>query len=115
MGDTYSAGQAGAQGPGAQASDMTFNQIWQQNASGIDLSALQTQLAILKAQMIAEAKSPEHYQAIAAIAAAEDAAKDSDGPKALERLKAAGGWALKIAEKIAVPVAVLALKAAFGV
>ena len=31
MGDIYSAGQAGAMGPGAQASNITFQQIWNQS------------------------------------------------------------------------------------
>ena len=44
MGDKYIAGQIGAQGPGAHAHDMTFNQLWSQSGQSIDLQALATEL-----------------------------------------------------------------------
>ena len=46
---------------------------------------------------------------------AEVAAKNGDGPKALEHLQNAGQWALDVALKIGVPVAIAALKTALGV
>jgi len=44
MGDNYSAGQAGAMGPGAQASNMTFQQIWNQTQGSLDLQQLSKEL-----------------------------------------------------------------------
>ena len=114
MGDKYEAGQAGAMGPGAHAHDMTFQQIWQQSSSEIDLPTLATQLSQLRAAMSEERESAEHDISIGQVAAAEQAASKGDGPKALEYLKNAGKWALDIASKIGVELATATLKTAFG-
>ena len=55
MGDQYSAGQAGAMGPHSRASNMTFQQIWQQSQSNIDLETLSDELATLRGAMRKEA------------------------------------------------------------
>lgn len=115
MGDRYSAGQAGVQGPGAHAHDMTFNQIWTQSGDGIDLRALGGDLEGLREHLRGAANLPEHDVAIGAVANAEIAAKAGDGPGALAWLAKAGEWALDNASKIGVGVAVAALKAALGV
>ncbi|MBE9511671.1 MAG: hypothetical protein IMY71_12405 [Bacteroidetes bacterium] len=112
MRDKYIAGQVGAQGPGAHAHDMTFNQIWSQTSDKIDLSELANELSKLRLKLKGEATKPEHDISIGAIASAENSAKEGNGPKALEYLSKAGKWALDIATKIGVPVATEALKAA---
>lgn len=115
MGDNYSAGQAGAMGPGAQASNMTFQQIWNQVQGSVDLQQLARELGQLQDALRTEAKEPEHEIAIGTIAAAEAAAKHGNGAKALEYLKKAGGWAFDIATKIGVEIAVAAMKSAAGI
>jgi uncharacterized protein YjbI with pentapeptide repeats len=110
MGDKYIAGQVGAQGPGAHAHDMTFNQLWSQSGQSIDLQALATELTTLRRHLRQEAVEPEHDVAIGAVAHAEVAAKEGNGPKTLEWLGKAGKWTLDNAAKIGVGVATAALK-----
>lgn len=112
MRDKYTAGQVGAQGPGAHAHDMTFNQIWNQTSEKINLFELVSELSELRRKLKEEATKPEHDISIGAIAAAEKSAKEENGPKTLEYLSKAGKWALDIATKIGVSVATEALKAA---
>jgi hypothetical protein len=114
MGDNYSAGQAGAMGPGAQASNMTFQQIWNQTQGSVDLQQLARELERLNAALRSEAKEPEHQIAIGAVSAAEAEAKRGNGPKALEYLKKAGAWAFDVATKIGVNVASGAMKSVLG-
>lgn len=114
MGDRYEAGQVGAQGPGAQAHNMTFQQVWIQCQGDIDLPQLAADLAKLRSAMKTEATSPEHDAAVGAVAAAETAAKKGDGPTAMQYLKAAGKWALDTATKIGTTVASAAIKASLG-
>jgi hypothetical protein len=85
---------------------------WSQ--SGGNLGALAQDLAKLKTELGTQAKDAEHFEAAAAVAKAEDAAKKNDGPRAFDYLKKAGGWALDIATKIGTTVAVEALKKAIG-
>ena len=112
MGDHYSAGQAGAMGPGAQASSMTFQQIWNQNPASIDLVVLKEELSHLRDAMNRDSSEPYHDIAIGEVAAAETAALNGDGPGALEHLKKAGAWASDVATKIGVNVVAAAIKAA---
>lgn len=112
--DTYSAGQAGAMGPGAHAHDMTFQQVWNQSKGDIDLQKLAGDLSDLRSAMKAKATTPEDDAAVGAVAAAETAAKGGDGPKALAHLKSAGKWAFDIATKVGTTVAAAALKTALG-
>ena len=114
VGDTYNAGQVGAQGPGAHAHDMTFNQLWSQSGRSIDLQALAGELSTLRQHLRQEAVEPEHDVAIGAVANAEVAAKEGNGPKTLEWLGKAGNWTLDNAAKIGVGVATAALKTALG-
>jgi hypothetical protein len=114
MGDNYSAGQAGAMGPGAQASNMTFQQIWNQTQGSLDLPKLARELATLQTTLRAEAKNPEHEIAIGAVAAAEASAKQGNGAKTLEYLKKAGSWAFDTATKIGAEIAAAALKSSMG-
>jgi hypothetical protein len=102
IGDTYSAGQAGAIGPGATASNMSFRQLWNQMQGSVSIEELIKELGALRSAMRLEASEPEHEISIGAIAAAEAAAKEGDGAKALEYLKKAGTWAVDVATKIRV-------------
>ena len=115
MGDQYTAGQAGAMGPGAQASNMTFQQIWSQFGSRVDLDALSKEFERLRTAMKAEGATGEHDVAVAEIAKAQHAAENKDGPRALEHLKAAGKWAFDVSTKIGTALATAALKAALGI
>ena len=51
MGDTYSAGQAGAIGPGATASQLTFQQVWAQLQGSTSVEELAKQLGALRMAM----------------------------------------------------------------
>jgi len=114
VGDNYNAGQAGAMGPNAQASNMTFQQIWNQTSGDIDLAQLAIELGSLRDAMREEGSEPDHDIAVGQVAAAQKAASEGDGPKALEYLKQAGQWTLGVAEKIGVGVAVAAMKSSLG-
>ena len=85
--------------------DVVFQQVWNKAGSSIDLPKLADELARLDTEMQKEAKEPEHRLATANVSMAEKAAKEGNGPKALEYLKAAGQWALDTATKIGVSVA----------
>jgi hypothetical protein len=109
-GGTYNiSGQAGAVGPGAHARDNSFQQVH----GGVDLPKLAEELGRLGAAMKGEtAGTREEDKAIGVVADAEDAAAKGDGSGALRYLKGAGKWALEVAEKVGVEVAVEALKRA---
>lgn len=114
MGDTYTAGQAGAMGPGATASNMTLQQVWNQMQASVTVEELAKELSVLRTAMRSEASEPEHEISIGAVAAAEAAAKAGDGPKTLEYLKKAGTWAFDVATKIGVNIASSVLKGTLG-
>ncbi|NKM68575.1 hypothetical protein [Rhizobium laguerreae] len=115
MGDSYKVGQAGAVGPNAHSHDMTFQQVWSEAEQKVDLKTLADELSKLRSALKEQALTSEEDAAIGEIAKAESAAKNNDGPKALAHLKAAGNWALGVAEKIGVGVATSAIKTALGV
>jgi len=112
--DQYKIGQAGAVGPHAEAHDMTFNQIWAESTSNIDIHQLGRELAELRSGLSKQASEPDHFVALGEVAAAEKAAKDGDGPRALEHLKRAGTWVWDVATKIGIGVATAAAKSALG-
>ena len=114
MRDMYKAGQAGAMGPGARASEMTFQQLSNQLPASLNVETLAKELSALLAAMRSEASQPEHQISIGAVAAAESAAKAGDGPSTLEYLKKAGTWACDVATKIGVNIASSALKGPLG-
>ena len=113
MGDTYTAGQAGAMGPAATASNMLFQQRWNHLQGSVKVEELAQELSTLRNAMRSEASAPEHEISIGAIAAAA-AAKAGDGPKTLEYLKKAGTWAFDVATKIGVNIASSTLKGTLG-
>jgi hypothetical protein len=114
VGDIYKVGQAGAVGPGATAHDMTLNQIGGHIEATMSLSELAGELSKLRQAMSERATETEHHIAIGDIAKAEKAAKESDASKVALRLKSAGKWALEVASKVGVPLAVEAMKQATG-
>jgi hypothetical protein len=120
MGDEYTVGQAGAVGPGSHAENMTFVQNWNQFASEHDPTALAAELATLREHLRTAATEPEHDAAIGVLAEAEMAAKQNDGPAALERISVlkrlgnAGKWALDAATSIGTAVAAAAIKVGIG-
>ena len=115
MGDKYSiSGQAGAVGPQAHAHDMTFTQVWNQLENKVDLARLADELERLRQAIEREANEPSYKLAAGAVAAAEQSARQKDGPKMIEYLKSAGQWSLKIAEQIGLELAKTALKGALG-
>lgn len=114
--DTYNIpGQAGAVGPGAQATGNVFHQAWQQHQAEFDLKQLAAQLSELRTAMKTEGSEAEHDAAVGEVAKAEAAAKAGDGSSMLQHLKAAGKWAYGIAEKIGVAIAAKAIGKALGI
>ena len=114
MGDKYEAGQVGAQGPGAHAQNMNFNQVLSKNVNEVDLSKLVGELERLRAELVVKAKTPEHFAEIGSIASAEMEAQKGDGDKAVETLSKAGKWSLGVAEKIGLGLATAVIKTALG-
>jgi hypothetical protein len=116
VGDTYNVtGLTGAVGRGAQASGITFNQVWNQIEDTVPLDRLSVELGMLRQAMKQERATTEGDIAIGAVAAAEQAASSGSGPKALEHLRSVGKWGLQIAEKIGIDIATAAIKSSLGV
>jgi hypothetical protein len=105
-------GNQGAVGDSAQASNNSFN-TW--NQSGGDLKELAKQLSLLRKELREQAQEPGHFESATAIAKAEVAAENGDGPTVFKHLKTAGTWALETASSIGVPVAIQAIKTAVGI
>jgi hypothetical protein len=114
MGDRYAAGQAGAQGPSSHAHDISFTQIWNQAAGSISLTDLAQQLSLLRTQLRSHATTAEQDAAVGAVASAEMAARNGDGPKAFQHLRDAGKWTLDIAIKLGTEVAAAAIRQSLG-
>jgi hypothetical protein len=114
MGDAYSAGQAGAIGPGATASQISFQKVWAQLQGSASVEELAKELGALRTAMRSAASEPEHELSIGAVAAAQAAAEEGDGVRTLEYLKKAGNWALDVATKIGLNIASFALKGSLG-
>lgn len=110
----FEGGQFGVSVVGDGASASNFTQVWGANALRIDLAALASELADLKVHLVAEAREPSHFAAIAEVASAEQAAIEGKGEVALERIKAAGTWVWDVATKIGIGVASAAAKQALG-
>ncbi len=117
MGDTYNVKKSGVGvvGPHAHAHDMSFTQITNQIEKSVDLEQLANELAKLRLAMKQAAIEAEHDIAVSEVAKAELAAKEKDVSKVVEYLKSAGKWALDVAVKIGVPLAIEALQQAIGI
>jgi hypothetical protein len=112
--DIYQIGKAGAVGPQATAKNITFNEGPAALAAHIDCEVLAAELERLKMEMVSRAKDPSHYEAVAAIAKAEEATKEGAGSDIFNHLKGGGKWALETASKIGVSVAAKAIEGALG-
>jgi hypothetical protein len=102
-------------GPGAHVHDVPVTQDHSSHTTHINLPQLADELARLRDTMRATAKTLEDDAAVGAVAEAEKAARDGDRPRALERLKAAGKWALDVGTKIGVEIATSVLKEQLGI
>jgi len=109
MGDKYVTTQAGVVGPNAKVDTINLQQVADTRVS---LNDLADSLAILRTNLRDKAKSAEEDISLGAVASAEDAARKGDEAGVQLHLKRAGQWALDVAQKICIPVAVDAIKAA---
>ncbi|MQW55277.1 hypothetical protein [Sinorhizobium meliloti] len=111
--DTFIAKNVAAMGPNASATHTTFNQNFG-TLQGIDMEKLAEELLSLKQCMAGQASTTEHFESLAAISAAEDAARKGDKATVLAKLKAAGSWALDAATKIGIAITTEAIKKSAG-
>ncbi|TCO48024.1 hypothetical protein [Actinocrispum wychmicini] len=79
-----------------------------------DLRALAEQLADLREVMAAGAATDGQRESVRQIELAEEQAKVGDGSRLKEHLKAAGRWALTVAERLALTAAETAIKSSLG-
>jgi len=114
VGDSYKADQAGAIGPNSIAHAMSFTQARRQEKSTIDLTMLTVELGKLRVAMRKLAADLEEDLAVAEVGQAEKSASSNDGPSAIEHLRAAGRWALDVAESTGAEMAANAIRAALG-
>jgi hypothetical protein len=80
----------------------------------IELGALAKDLEELREAMAEVADTVDKQNAVGQIAMAEQSARNGEGPRAESHLRTAGNWALDVAKKIGVPLAVAALKRTLG-
>ena len=115
MGDSYATGPAAAVGRNAIANEVSFVQIWNQVCSAIDLPDLSEQLGQVRSAMRKIAAGDlQQDLSLAEVAQAEISATSNDGPAVMRHLRAAGKWALDVANSIGTEIAAAAIKAAMG-
>ncbi len=114
MGDKYTAGQVGAQGPGAIAAHMTFTHIGDSDQRSINLEALAGELGTLRQHLKSIATTAAHDVAVGCVAAAEGEAKRGNREAALASLAKAGQWALDVAQTIGLGVVANVLSKLIG-
>ena len=96
-------------GTGAQVG--AFDNSYRGALDNIDLQALAAELRDLRSEMKRlSSDEAEHDVALGEVAKAEAAAKAGDTEGLRTALKSAGKWALEVAEKIGVGVAIAAIK-----
>jgi hypothetical protein len=108
--DVSNSGQIGAIGSNAKSAENIFSQNWSKIETEVDLEALAMELARLRGVLRSNATTVEEDQSVAHVGAAENAAKQNDGPTALRHLKSAGQWAFDVATKIGTAIAEKPLK-----
>ena len=99
---------------GAHVHDINFSQVWNQIAKDGDVTQLANELRRLREAMETEASDAAQRAAVIAVSAAEQSARQNNGPKAIEFLKMAGKWAFDVAQKIGIELATEAIKGALG-
>jgi hypothetical protein len=110
-------GGAGPVGKNAQAHNVNitnYQQAWDGLKHQVDLETLATQLEQLQGELRNRAQKSDDFRALTEVASASEAAKANEGSRVMEHLKGAGAWALDIAQKIGVSVAVKAIQSAMG-
>lgn len=105
--------QVGQQGSGLKAGDLSFYQT-NLSSDNVDAAQLAEELGKLREALKNDSSTPEHDLEIGSIAAAEVEAGKGNVTAALEHLKKITGWALGVAEKIGIPVAIAAIKQQAG-
>lgn len=113
-GDFYlNEGPVGAQGHATNhGAVQQFNQAAPRLEA--DLGSLAAELARLKARLLEQASEPGHYNAVAEVDFARQAAEESDRNALLRHLRAAGQWALSVATAIGTSAAETAIRAAMN-
>jgi hypothetical protein len=115
MGDKYEIKDTGFVATGnSHVHDVTVTQTWNALDSKVDISQLADELRQLREHLEREATSPEQKLATGAIAAAEESARQKDGPKMVRYLKTAGHWAFTAAEGLHLAQIALAFRGALG-
>lgn len=115
MGDkNINYGQAGSIGRQSTGTITNYGQVWQEIKSAMDLDALASELAELRASLRQKAQTVEEDKAVASVAEAEAEARKGNRPGALEMLARAGNWVLGVAKEIGVKLATEALKKSLG-
>jgi hypothetical protein len=99
-------------GGDAKGSVTNIHQLNEQSLASLDLMQLVDELSKLRDAMLQEAKTDDESIAVGAVAQAKKAAESKNVSGVAHYLKIAGTWALDIATKIGVPIAVEALKKA---
>ena len=87
----------------------------QNNLSPADFRQLVRELRSLADQLSGAARTPAEQTAVAEIRQAESQARRGDRSAAFQHLRAAGQWALTIAEKLLLPIAGDAIRQSLGV
>jgi hypothetical protein len=100
---------------GENARNRNEGPVTQNVASAADFRQLAEQLRTLADQLAGAARTPAEQAAASEIRAAESQARRGDRKAVLDHLRAAGRWALTIAEKLALNVAGDAIKQSLGV
>lgn len=103
------------QGSGTQVVGSQFVDEWNNLKSGIDLKQLAEELARIREQIEQSIHGPEGENAKAQIRAAEEAAKQRNGPKTLMALAAAGKVALEFAVHTGAILAAEVIRKAIGI
>ncbi|MFT3879673.1 MAG: hypothetical protein QM703_08435 [Gemmatales bacterium] len=114
MGDIYQAGQVGAMGPKAKAENINFFQILREAIGTSSLNDLAQELEKLRATLLPLSQNEEQDKAVAAVAAAEEAAKEGDAKGVMSFLKATGKWGFDMASKIGAALAAKAIEKSMG-
>lgn len=87
----------------------------QPSEASVDLDQLSKDLSRLLDSMKTNATDSTHYEALTHVAKAKEYADKKDANQALESLRSVGSWALDIATKIGVPLAVEVIKKMSGI
>jgi hypothetical protein len=104
MSTNISNSQGIAVGEQAKVEGNSFQQINYTVPANLDYNQLEKELANLRNVLQPAAKTPEELRAVADIAQAEAEAKNKNGSKVIQYLKAGGQWVFETATKIGVSV-----------